>query len=112
MPNGRPPLEAPRLPEAVEARWQAAWGDDVVAAARRAIAQRPPLDLSFANDGGCNAFPRGNSLAPKHRRLDHHGAVTELEGFDSGQWWGQDLAALLPAAVGPGAGRDGIEGCE
>src|SRR4030095_14587068 len=111
MPNGRPPLEAPRLPEAVEARWQTAWGNDVGAAARRAIAQRPPLDLSFANDGACNAFPRGNSLAPKHRRLDHHGAVTELEGFDSGQWWVQDLAASLPARLVPGAAKHVLDAC-
>ena len=36
--QGVPPLDAPRLPEAVEERWRAAWGEDGRAAARRAIA--------------------------------------------------------------------------
>src|SRR5438132_10628609 len=49
--RGLPPLDAPRLPEAVEERWRSAWGERAVEAARRQIARRPPLDLSFA-DGG------------------------------------------------------------
>ena len=49
--KGLPAIDAPRLPEDVERRWSEAWGDDVVTAARRAIAHRPPLDLSFAGDG-------------------------------------------------------------
>ena len=43
-------IEDPRLPPEVEQRWAEAWGDDVVFAARAAIAKRPPLDLSFATD--------------------------------------------------------------
>src|SRR5512139_75777 len=38
--KGLPPMGAPRLPETVEDRWADAWGDDVVKAARRTIAQR------------------------------------------------------------------------
>lgn len=109
--NGVPPLEAPRLPESVESRWRAAWGEDVVKAARRAIASRPPLDLSFASDEACETFQEGNSLAPRHRRLDHHGAVTELAGFDQGQWWVQDLAASLPARLIPGGARLVLDAC-
>src|SRR6476469_1502995 len=47
--KGLPSLDVPRLPEAVEDRWSAAWGDKVVEAARRQIAKRPPLDLTFAD---------------------------------------------------------------
>src|SRR5919112_4697319 len=47
--GGIPPIEAPRLPEEVEDRWRSAWGDEVVQAARRQIARRPPLDLTFAD---------------------------------------------------------------
>ena len=60
--------EAPTLPAEVEARWVDAWGEDVVLAARRAIAGRPPLDLSFAGDEQARAFSLGVSLAPRHRR--------------------------------------------
>src|SRR5215216_3212967 len=45
--QGLPPMDAPRLPAVVEQRWTAAWGEAVVEAARRQIARRPPLDLSF-----------------------------------------------------------------
>src|SRR5436305_13743117 len=53
---GLPKLDAPRLPEAVEERWGNAWGADAVEAARRQIAKRPPLDLSFADDAEAQAY--------------------------------------------------------
>jgi 16S rRNA (cytosine967-C5)-methyltransferase len=109
--KGLPEMDAPRLPDAVEQRWRAAWGDEVVLAARRAIAQRPPLDLSFASDEACSAFMEGKSLASRHRRLDHHGAVTDLAGFDEGQWWVQDLAASLPARLVPADVKHVLDAC-
>ena len=109
--KGLPPMDAPRLPQAVEDRWQRAWGDDVVKAARRAIAERPPLDLSFASAEACAAFDQGVSLAPLHRRLDNAGAVTGLPGFGEGDWWVQDLAASLPARLFPHDARSIIDAC-
>jgi 16S rRNA (cytosine967-C5)-methyltransferase len=109
--KGLPPLDAPQLPAAVEGRWRAAWGDDAVKAARHAIAHRPPLDLSFASDEACEAFSEGISLAPRHRRLDHHGAIIELSGFELGQWWVQDLAASLPARLVPNDGMRVLDAC-
>jgi len=97
--RGLPPLDAPRLPPEVEQRWVDAWGDDVVAAARRQIARRPALDLSFADDAEAQAFAQdqcGVSLAPRHVRIDSR-SVTEVAGFGEGRWWVQDLAASLPA---------------
>ena len=109
--KGLPPIETPRLPEAVEHRWRTAWGDEMVLAARRAIAQRPPLDLSFAGDEACAAFQGGKPLAPRHRRLEHHGSVTELAGFGQGQWWVQDLAASLPARLVPRTAGRVLDAC-
>ena len=109
--KGMPPLDAPRLPEAVEQRWRAAWGEEVVPAARSAIAQRPPLDLSFADEESCGAFPEGFSLAPRHRRLTDGGSVTDLPGFGEGRWWVQDLAASLPARLIPPSARQVLDAC-
>ena len=109
--KGLPVIDAPRLPEAVEHRWGAAWGEEVVLAARRAIAQRPPLDLSFAGDQACAEFPDGKTIAPRHRRLDHHGPITELAGFDQGHWWVQDLAASLPARLVPQSAERVLDAC-
>ena len=109
--RGLPPIDAPRLPEAVEDRWSAAWGDDVVRAARRAIAHRPPLDLSFASHSAESECPDGRSLAPLHRRLSQHGAITMLPGFSEGRWWVQDLASSLPARLVPDAAKRVLDAC-
>jgi 16S rRNA (cytosine967-C5)-methyltransferase len=109
--KGLPAIDAPILPEDVERRWGEAWGDDVVTAARRAIANRPPLDLSFASDDACAAYPEGRSLASRHRRIDHGGAVPELPGFGSGQWWVQDLASSFPARLIPADAADVLDAC-
>ncbi len=100
-------IEDPRLPPEVEMRWAAAWGDDVVFAARAAIAQRPPLDLSFATD---QDFPLGISLAPKHRRIEPT-EITSIPGFAEGQWWVQDLAASCPARLIPHDARSVTDLC-
>ncbi len=109
--KGLPALDAPRLPEAVEQRWGEHWGEDVVLAARRAIAHRPHLDLSFASDDDCAAFPHGVSLAPRHRRLEPHGAITLLPGYSEGRWWVQDLAASLPARLIPSKAKRVLDAC-
>jgi 16S rRNA (cytosine967-C5)-methyltransferase len=103
--------ESPTLPPQVEERWAQAWGEDTVMAARRAIGHRPPLDLSFASDGVAQAYPLGVSLAPRHRRIEHAGNVTELPGFGDGGWWVQDLGASLPARLIPDDARNVLDLC-
>src|SRR5947209_15237187 len=71
--RGLPKLDAPQLPEPVEERWRSAWGEEVVEAARRQIARRPRLDLSFADEGDAKSFATesgGMSFAPKHVRIE------------------------------------------
>jgi 16S rRNA (cytosine967-C5)-methyltransferase len=109
--RGLEKIDAPRLPSEVEQRWAAAWGDDVVLAARAAIAQRPPLDLTFATDDAAKSYSLGTSLAPRHRRLDHHGLIQQLPGFGEGEWWVQDLAATIAARLVPGDARSVIDLC-
>ncbi|HET7709220.1 MAG TPA: transcription antitermination factor NusB [Sphingomicrobium sp.] len=106
--------EAPALPAEVEARWAAAWGEEVVAAARRAIVRRPPLDLSFASDEAATAFAvetGGHSLLPRHVRLAGGAGVADLPGFDSGNWWVQDIAATLPARLIPADHETVLDAC-
>ena len=101
--RGLPAAAAPHLPPDVENRWASAWGEQVVEAARRQIAARPPLDLTFADDGEAQAYAAehgGVSLASNHVRIQSS-SVTELAGFGGGRWWVQDLAASLPARMIP-----------
>ena len=125
--QGLPPLEAPRLPRPVEQRWIAAWGEAMVEAARRQIAVRPPLDLSFADGATAQAYAQANggvSLAPRHVRLEQSTAVPGLAGFIEGwrkpgssadeplsPWWVQDLAASLPARLIPANATDVLDLC-
>ena len=111
--RGVRPIDAPRLPAEVEARWSAAWGEDSLKAARRQIAKRPPLDLTFAADDEAQSYVDGHegiSLAPRHVRLASS-SVTDLAGFDSGRWWVQDLAASLPARLIPAGPSDVLDLC-
>ena len=106
--------DAPRLPADVEQRWAAAWGSGTVEAARRQIAKRPPLDLTFKSDERARAFAReqgGTSLASCHVRLNDAGAVADLPGFEAGDWWVQDLAASLPARLIPDGAKAVLDLC-
>lgn len=100
--------ELPELPYAAAERWRLTWGEDVVQAARRAIAAPPPLDLTLADASGAADLAErlgGQSLMPGHVRLADHAAVPAIEGFGEGEWWVQDLAASLPARlIGGGEG--------
>lgn len=108
------PSGPPLLPGEVEQRWQGAWGEEMVAAARRAIAARAPLDLSFADDAAARQFAAhtgGASLAPRHVRLAGAANVASLPGFAAGGWWVQDLAASLPARLIPAAPGELLDLC-
>jgi len=97
--------EPPALPDAVALRWHAAWGDQMIEDAERAIAVPPPLDLTLRDPTAAPALA-GKSLMPGHLRLDEKGAVPGLEGYAEGGWWVQDLAASIPARlIGKGQGR-------
>ncbi|MBC9034640.1 RsmB/NOP family class I SAM-dependent RNA methyltransferase [Sphingomonas sp. JC676] len=96
--------EPPSLPDAVALRWHAAWGDQMIEDAERAIAVPPPLDLTLRDPEAAPDLA-GTSLMPGHLRLDEKGSVPGLEGYAEGGWWVQDLAASIPARlIGKGNG--------
>lgn len=111
--GGVPTGNVPSLPPEVEERWVEAWGEQMILAARRQIAVRPPLDLSFADDEEAQGYASahgGTSLAPNHVRLESS-SVAALPGYEGGRWWVQDLAASLPARTIPGAASDVLDLC-
>ncbi|MBN8499607.1 MAG: SAM-dependent methyltransferase [Sphingomonadales bacterium] len=102
--------DAPTLPEAVRLRW----GDRTTEIAA-GLAVPPPLDLSLRDPAQTAHWAErlgGTSMLPGHVRLARGTAVENLEGFDEGAWWVQDLAASLPARLlGAGAGRRVLDLC-
>jgi 16S rRNA (cytosine967-C5)-methyltransferase len=97
--------EPPTLLDPVALRWHAAWGDQLIEDAERAIAVPPPLDLTLRDPARAPDLP-GASLLPGHLRLDEKASVPSIDGYAEGDWWVQDLAASIPARlIGPGHGR-------
>ncbi|VWX56031.1 SAM-dependent methyltransferase [Sphingorhabdus sp. 109] len=102
--------EYPEIPGETLDRWTSKWGEDVANAACRAWAQPAPLDLSFRS--GDIGTLEGEKLAPKHLRMLPTVPVTELDGFDDGAFWVQDLAASIPARLlGEGEGSTVLDLC-
>lgn len=102
--------QVPTLPAPVIERWGAPASE--IAAG---IAVPPPLDLTLKDAAETALWAErlgGQSLAPGHVRLPRGTAVENLEGFDQGAWWVQDLAASLPARLlGSGEGRRALDLC-
>jgi len=111
--RGQFPEAPPSLPADVEERWRRAWGETMVAAARKQILARPALDLSFADAAEAELYAKtheGKSLAPRHVRLASS-SIAELEGFDQGRWWVQNLASSLPARLIPDSAAEVLDLC-
>ncbi|NML07978.1 RsmB/NOP family class I SAM-dependent RNA methyltransferase [Sphingomonas sp. G-3-2-10] len=95
--------DQPTLPDPVAIRWHAAWGDQGIEDAERAIAAPPPLDITLRKPLD---LEDAVGLLRNHARLPAGTSVTELPGFESGDFWVQDLAASLPARlIGAGKGK-------
>ena len=87
-------LDGPRLD--TPAWLWASWGDDA-----RAIAvahqHEAPLDLTLRP--GASAPPGGDMLPTGSVRFPVGTRVTEIPGFDLGEFWVQDAAAAMPARL-------------
>ncbi|HKY81859.1 MAG TPA: transcription antitermination factor NusB [Sphingobium sp.] len=107
--------DPPTLPSGVTQRWTEQWGAAMPAAAARAFAQRPPVDLTLRDPSETEQWAErlsGQSFAPGHVRLPDHASVIDLPGFAEGAWWVQDLAASCPARLlGTGEGRVVLDLC-
>jgi len=100
----------PTLPADVAERW-----GDRAGSIAKGLAVPPPLDLTLRDPAMTQEWAQrlgGISLAPGHLRLQRGTAVENLDGYDEGAWWVQDLAASLPARLlGAGAGRRVLDLC-
>ena len=101
---------APSLPTEVALRWGERAG-----AIAAGLGHLPPLDLTLRDTAETATWVErleGTSLMPGHVRLGRGTAVENLEGYDEGGWWVQDLAAGLPARLlGEGKGRTVLDLC-
>lgn len=90
--------QQPTLPACVTERW----GNPRAAAIARGLVLPPDVDLAIKDAAQTPIWQAklgGISLATGHVRVPRGTAVERLEGYDSGAWWVQDLAAMIPTAV-------------
>jgi 16S rRNA (cytosine967-C5)-methyltransferase len=81
-------------------RWVAAYGTEIARTVAVANAQEAPLDLTVKADPETWAERlRGRVLPAGSVRVIPHGSVSQLSGFEEGEWWVQDAAAALPARL-------------
>jgi 16S rRNA (cytosine967-C5)-methyltransferase len=93
-------LRVPRLPKWLRAPLAEAYGAPAVAAMEAAHFQGAPLDLTARGNPAALAQTLGAVLLPTGTvRLHDAGQVSTLPGYDTGDWWVQDVAAALPARV-------------
>ncbi|MFA5119587.1 RsmB/NOP family class I SAM-dependent RNA methyltransferase [Zavarzinia sp.] len=82
--------------------WVKAYGPETAARIAAANQREAPLDLTLKPglDAAAWAGKLGATLLPTGSlRLARPGKVTELPGYDTGDWWVQDAAAALPARL-------------
>ena len=96
--------EKPTLPDALEnvpswlrARWENFYGNEAVRAIAAVASTRPPLDLNLAVPG---TLAIGERLDESIWRLpSEHPDIITLEGFSTGDFWVQDIAASYPVRM-------------
>ena len=87
-------------PAWLASRWRKHYGDALGIAISKAHGQEPTLDLTVKRDPAHWAHVlEALELPTGSVRLTTHAPVTELAGYDAGEWWVQDAAAALPARL-------------
>lgn len=81
-------------------RWSAAYGEEEVRRMAAMHAKEPPLDISISRFPDTWTAALDATLLPTGSlRRAKAGKVTELSGYDKGEWWVQDAAAALPVKL-------------
>lgn len=74
------------------------YGKKTIQKIQSAAAIEPDLDLSVKSNPEIWAEKLGATLLPGGTvRLKNSGKITDLEGYEQGEWWVQDFAAALAA---------------
>ncbi|WP_409432941.1 RsmB/NOP family class I SAM-dependent RNA methyltransferase [Litorimonas sp. RW-G-Af-16] len=95
-------MVAPRdnIPGWIKGAWEKEYGRVELRKMATQLTKDPTLDITVKSDAAGWAEKLGGKvIAPQTVRLPEIGNVTELDGFASGEWWVQDVAATLPVQL-------------
>lgn len=86
--------------EWMRGRWRATYGEEDLRKICLAHRVEPALDITAKRDPQALAAMLGGILLPTGTvRVVGKGAVSQLPGYDEGDWWVQDAAAAIPAKL-------------
>ncbi len=95
--------------------WERNFGPETARAIARAHQATAPIDLTIKDRARIAEFAQtlnAHLLSNGSVRLPPGPRITQLAGFDTGDWWVQDAAAALPAALlGDIAGKSVLDLC-
>jgi 16S rRNA (cytosine967-C5)-methyltransferase len=93
-------LPVPRMPKWLRKVLVGDFGKKIVEAFEISHTAGAPLDLTAKGDPAALAQALGGILLPTGSvRLANAGQVSNLPGYEAGDWWVQDAAAAIPARV-------------
>ena len=106
-------LRPPRLPKWLRGPLVEAWGAEAMAAMEAAHFAGAPLDLTARTDPAAVATAVGGVVLPNGTvRVAEAGQVSNMPGFETGDWWVQDAAAAFPVQVlAPQSGEHVLDLC-
>jgi len=93
---------APRenIPPWIYKSWEKAYGAGAARAMALQFMKLPPLDITVKSDpNGWAEKLGGEVIYGQTVRLPKAGQLSSLPGYDSGDWWVQDLASSLPVQI-------------
>ena len=95
---GKSPV--PLMPNWLRRPLADAWGQKAISGIEKAHFQGAPLDLTPKSDAEADAKATGGTILPTGSvRLQDSGQVSQLPGFEDGDWWVQDAAAAMPVKL-------------
>lgn len=101
------------IPDWLAESWTKVYGPDNVAQMAEQIMQAPPLDISVKANPEKWAQRLESELLPSGTlRKTGIGNIVALPGFDTGDWWVQDVSAALPVHIlGDLTGKTALDMC-
>ncbi len=101
-----------RLPEWVRQRWIESYGDANMQTMSDLLVHKPPLDRVWKDAARISTKNHEIVLTPCTTRLLEHAAVNQLDGYEEGAWWVQDVASTqVVKALGEVNGKRVLDLC-